>query len=199
MKIKRPIYKANIDGNENLGLSMISLVENPAVQSMFVCFDEQKPKQLFFSDNSKHIITGVALRADYPIYRRDESGFEYFIVFDANTIEKMVLKYSKDQMLNNVDLQHDGVKIEGVTMIESFIKDVEKGINPKGFEDIEDKSWFVSFKIEDNELWNNIVNGYDLNGLSVECMVNMIPTNLEMSEEKDEINTLIDEILNDKN
>lgn len=169
------IYYAQIDENdENMGLSCISLVTDPAVQSKFLHFSEEEPKHMIFAaDEDHHTISGVALRADFPIYRIDEDGNPYYIVFEAATIEKMVKQYAAKGMFNNVSLQHNGRNITGVDLYESFIINRKRGIDPEEFKDIENGSWICSFHITDEELWNEIINGNSLQGFSVECMIGL--------------------------
>ena len=192
------VYYINMDESEELGMFSVSLVDFPAVETQFLCFNEEKPKQLFFAKPEEHIITGVALRADLPIYRvNPKTGEEYYVVFTKETIKKMIARYSKQGMMNNVDLQHSGELVSGVYMVESFIINDERGIRPKEFSDIEDGSWIVSYYVEDEALWNKIKNGNDLNGFSISCMANLTEKfeKQEPDTPEDEINKLIDEIL----
>ena len=79
-----PLYQ--IELGEAKGLTKMSLVDWPAVESNFLAFSEQK--ELKFSyDDEQRIILGVALRADYPIYRNDING-EYFVNFSKDVIKK---------------------------------------------------------------------------------------------------------------
>ena len=41
--------------------------------------------------------------ADLPIYRRDDDGKEYYVVFNADTIRKIVYKYMKEGRTNSVN------------------------------------------------------------------------------------------------
>lgn len=191
------IYYINIDESEELGMFSVSLVDFPAVETSFLCFNEEKPKQLFFAKPEERIITGIALRADLPIYRvNPKTGEEYYVVFTKETIKKMVARYSKQGMMNNVDLQHDGNLVSGVYMVESFIINDERGIRPNYFKDIEDGSWVVSYYIEDDQLWDHIKNGNDLNGFSIYCVANLSEKLSEQKQEDiDEIDKLIDELL----
>lgn len=191
------VYYINIDESEELGMFSVSLVDFPAVETSFLCFNEEKPKQLFFAKPEEHIITGIALRADLPIYRvNPKTGEEYYVVFNKETIKKMIARYSKQGMMNNVDLQHSGELVSGVYMVESFIINDERGIRPKEFSDIEDGSWVVSYYVEDDDLWEQIKNGNDLNGFSISCMANLTEKfEKQEPEEKDELTKLIEEIL----
>lgn len=163
-----PTYKPIIVDDE-CGLTVISLVEEPAVETDFVAFDKQKIQQVYFMDEKQHIITGCPLRADFPIYRNNINGTPGYILFTKDIIKSLVLKYSKEQKLNTVSLHHNGQNVEGCTLIESYIIDREHGINPEQFKDIEDGSWIISFKIENQSVWESIeskeVNGFSVEGL----------------------------------
>lgn len=185
---KRIFY---IEVDDVAGMDAISLVKYPAVERNFLCFDEEKaPVKLNFNAD-KQIITGVVCLADTPIYRYTEGFGEYFVIFSKDTIEKMVIKYSKNGLFNSVNLQHNDEKfVDGVYLFESYIVNSERGILPTEFDDIPEGSWICSFKIEDNKLWDEIVNGKDLKGFSLQGYFDLIEGKLT-----DEIDDLINEIL----
>lgn len=175
-----PVYKIKIDMNDDTtGLSAVSLVDYPAVEKDFLLFDEQK--MLFTADDDKQIISGIALLADTPIYRRNDHG-EFYVVFEKDTIRQLVEKYSKQGLLNVVNMQHQSdTNVSGVYMIESYLIDKQRGICPIEFSDVKDGSWYVSYYVEDKQLWNSIKNGDIFNGFSVE-----ISAHLEMKSNKQE-------------
>lgn len=164
-------YWLDIDiEEEDLGLSAIALVDDPAVKHDFLCFNEDEPVTLKLgSDDTRHIITGVVCMANTKIYRNSKKFGEHYITFPKETIEKMMVKFSKDGKSNLVNLQHDDQQyISSAVMFESYIKDSERGVVPLEFKDIPDGSWIVSYKILDDGLWNEIVTGNNLNGYSLE-------------------------------
>ena len=164
-------YLLDIDiDQEDLGLTAIALVDDPAVKRDFLCFNEVEPVTLKLgSDDTRHIITGVVCLANTKIYRNSETFGEHYVIFPKETIEKMMVKFSKDGKSNLVNLQHDDKQyIDSAIMFESYIKDSERGIVPLEFKDIPDGSWIVSYKILDDGLWNEIVTGNKLNGYSLE-------------------------------
>ena len=173
-----PAYKIMIDINdEETGLTAISLVDYPAVEKDFLLFDKQE--LLFRADEDKQIISGIALLADTPIYRRNDHG-EFYVVFEKDTIRQLVEKYAKQGLLNVVNLQHKAnTFVSGVYMIESYLIDKQRGICPVEFSDVSDGSWYVSYYVEDKKLWDEIKNGDIFNGFSVE-----ITAGLEMIEMK---------------
>lgn len=182
-----PLFEISIDGID-LGMTAISIVDDPAVERDFICFKNESP--IHFTSDSEHCITGVAIIADKPIYRRN-GAYEYYVVFTKDVIKQIVEQYSREKLWNTVDLQHDGKHIGGVTMVEMYIKNGERGINPAGFEDVAEGSLFVTFKIEDENLWNDIVNGDALNGFSIEIYADMFKM-------EDSMDISVDSLLGDK-
>lgn len=167
------------------GMSAVSLVEHPAIEVPFLCFD--KERQMFNVDEDKHVITGPAILADTPIYRYSPQRGEYQVLFEKNTIRQIVEKYSKQGLVNNVNLQHDSLTfVNSAIMIESMIIDKERGVCPNEFANLPDGSWIVSYKITDDALWNEIKNGNHLNGFSIEIMSEI--ELIEMKSNKQEYN-----------
>ena len=181
----KKIFYIDINEDDNTGLDAISLVSTPAVEIDFLCFEKDGSKEISFSANEdKHIISGIALRADFPIYRRN-GDYEYYVVFTKEIIRKIVNKYAKNGLFNSVNLQHNDHNFTNkAIMIESYIIDKERGICPIEFSDIEDGSWYVSFHIEDEMLWNEIKNGKELNAFSVQGLFNLIEDSVTNTEEK---------------
>ena len=166
MKVYR--LTINTDLTDSTGLDFVSFVEYPATELNFLCFDkDEKPIKLEF-DTAKHIVKGVAMECDKPIYRNNNKYGEHYVVFDKDCIEKMMLKLSKAGLINSVDAQHNGEPISGVYLIESFMIDREHGIDPIEFKSVNDHSWVISYKIENEDFWNSIVsNGSKFNGFSI--------------------------------
>ena len=199
------IYYINLEDAE--GMLAISLVADPAVQKNFLCFSEDKPIKLQLANEAEHKVTGVVCLADTPIYRRDDVKGEYYIVFTKETIKAMVDRYAKNGLFNSVNLEHNPENfVNSVFMVECFIKDVDKGISPTGFEDVPNGSLFCTFKVEDEKLWNEIVNTDHFNGFSLEGIFNLsqyklTPTRQPESNKNAELNfdeevtSLLDELL----
>lgn len=189
-KIYMKVFYIKINEDDITGIDAISLVDMPAVQKNFLCFTKDSELVKLNFDNSKHIITGVVCLADTPIYRYNQKLGEYYVVFTKETIERMVEKFSKQDLFKSVNLQHDNNKfVDGIYMVESFITNKERGINPVEFADIPDGSWICSFKVENDELWNEIINGDKLNGFSLQGMFDLEE---KFSEQKPEEQTFED-------
>lgn len=165
---KLPIYEALISSEDD-GIITISLVDEPAVESDFVCFAKEAGKQLFaLKDSAERLITGCLMKADTPIYRND-NGFQYYIVFSKKTIQTMAQKMLADSTFKNIDTQHNGELLPqgALTLMEVYIKDSAKGIDPN-FVDIPDGSLMTTFRINDESIWQECANGDYLNGFSLE-------------------------------
>lgn len=189
---KLPIY--NIILGEADGIQIMSLVDFPAVEVDFLKFNKDSHKLSFSVDDEQRIVFGCALRADYPIYRYNQRIGEYYVVFTKETIKELYEKFMTDGSVLNVNLNHDKLT-DGVTLIQSFIKDTEKGISPVGFEDCADGSWFCAYKITNDEVWNSVKNG-EFNGFSVEGNFELEPAQFEKQEKVGEFDELVDSLLN---
>lgn len=163
-----PLFEALITDFET-GMYCISLVDAPAVESDFLAFDSNKRVPLYcVANEDKHIVRGVVMRANFPIYRYSEDMSEYYITFSADTIRIMAEKYLAEYRQNDVNLHHiAGSYVDGVHLVQYFIKDSAKGIAPLGFESIEDGSLFAEFQIHNPELWAEIKAG-TFKGFSLE-------------------------------
>lgn len=165
-----PVFEALIDSIDT-GIYKISLVDLPAVESDFIAFDKQNKVMKYNIENEEQrMVTGVIMRANFNIYRYDEEFGEYYIKYSPETIKLMAEKMMIDNTFNNINLMHeDGTDVEGVNLVELFIKDTDKGINPSNFDDIENGSLFATYKINNDEIWEQIklgtFKGFSLEGI----------------------------------
>lgn len=169
-----PVFDALVT-DEGTGMLRISLVDDPAVMTDFVAFDRQRPVVMFSVENEeKRLVFGVVMRADFPIYRRDERIGEYYVVYRPDTIRRMAEKYLADGRQNIVNIMHEsGTDVEGVRMVQWFIKDEAKGVNPAGF-DVPDGSLFAEFHVTNDEVWAEIKDG-TFRGFSLEGVFDFVP------------------------
>ena len=152
-----PVFEALLS-DEECGMIRISLVDAPAVLSGWQTF-KKAPQMYAVQDEEQRLVRGVVMRADFPIYRVDNKGGEYYIIYRADTIREMAEKDLAESRQNNVDTMHDGNEVDGVEMVQFFIKDTSKGINPEGFDDIADGSLFAEFHVTNDDVWAAIKDG----------------------------------------
>jgi hypothetical protein len=189
MNLELPVYMLDIteDVNDDAQVDFIALVDRPAIQKNWNAFKE---KQIFdIVSEDKRIISGCIMLADSPIFRSDATYGDYYVAFSKETIFKIAQKFFKKGYQSNVNLMHDsGQVVEGLTMFESFITDKTRGISPmKGFEDVPDGSWFGSFKVENENVWQMVKDG-SVKGFSVEGLFTYKP------KEVTKVNSMMDEI-----
>ena len=188
---KLPIYNAEIK-DERDGIIAISFVEEPAVESNFMLFGKQIP--LFFANEEKKNILGVIMRADFPIYRRDEDGNEFYVTYSSDTISKMAQKYFVSGAVNTTSINHNGEALEGVNLVQWYIKDTDKGVAPNGFDDVKDGSLFAEFHIENENLWTACKDG-TFKGFSLEGYFTTEKTNLKSDKMENKIMQKVRELL----
>ena len=163
-----PVFEWIISEDDNrTGVDFVALVDEPAISMNWQAFKEQKRK--FQADHERRIISGPLMVANLPIYRNDERG-EYYGIFRPQTIEKVALKFMKNRFTSNVNMMHDqSLVADGVYMFESFLIDEKRGIKaPDGYGDLPDGSWFGSFKVDNETIWNEYIKTGVFRGFSVE-------------------------------
>lgn len=192
-----PVYSAIVT-DDGLGMEKISLVDDPAMESDFQFFANEEDRFKFSVQNEeqRHIF-GVIIRADHPVLRLSAEGFPYYITFSKETIKTIVQKYFREGRQNNFNLMHTpGTDVDSVEMLQAFIKDKDRGIDPKGFEDIEDGSLFGEFKVLDDTIWEDIKAG-KFKGFSMEIFYDIeIPLEEEEEQLYSDIQGLLDQIAN---
>ena len=171
-----PVYQLLIDESEDSQVSVkaIALVDKPAVERNFLAFKSQSTRQQFATvDDSRQIISGLAIAANELIYRKDDQFGEYNIFFAPETVYDIAQKFFALGYNNNFNIMHDpDMTVQGVTIFESFISDESRGIAPiKGFEDVPQGSWFISAKVNNPAVWQAVKDGL-VKGFSVEGMFN---------------------------
>ncbi len=184
--MEKIIYRGEIDPtlDSDLEVNFIGLVDLPAIERNFQVFKQHKAK--FVIDDDKRIISGPAMIADMLLYRNDARLGEYYVVFDKQAIQTIVEKFSAKGYLKNFNLFHQADQpASDVTIFNSFIIDSSLGIAPPaGFEDLTDGSWFISAKVNNDAVWQQIKSGA-IKGFSVEGLFSYLPiASTKMSAEE---------------
>lgn len=162
-----PVFEAKMDGQVT-GIYAISLVDMPAVEKDFLAFDKDKVYVKYaVQDEERRMVYGVLMRANWPIYRNSFDMGEYYIMYKPETIRVMAEKLMADNRQNMINLSHEQIFPGGVNCVQLFIKDSATGIDPAGFEDIEDGSLFGEFHVENDEVWALVKDG-TFKGFSIE-------------------------------
>lgn len=190
-----PIFDAILNANED-GIFAVSLVEQPAVERDFIAFKkDEKPEFKFSIENEvQHMITGVMMLADTPIYRYSPEMGEYYIKFSKETIKEMAEKMLQIGSHNCIDIEHDEYYFfDKCNLVECYIKDTAKGVVPQAFADIPDGSLLVTYKVHDDRLWEKITSG-EVKGFSLEGFFSFgEKTEMNKQQEKNN-NTIMNKI-----
>lgn len=145
----------------------ISLVEEPAIEANFVYFDKEEVKFQAVSDEQK-LVMGPILVPDKKILRIDGMGEQYYVYFKPETIRRLAEMYLKKKYTDSTTIEHDK-KVSGVSLVESWIvesrtkdKSAVYGLSlPVG-------TWMGTFKVDNEDIWNNYVKTGDVKGFSIE-------------------------------
>ena len=164
-----PVFAVNVD-DPGCSISAMSLVDAPAMSIDMVCFSKEQKMNFSIQDESQHNILTCLVRVDFPILRLTEDGNPYYIVFNKETAKVLCQRLMTDGMQQNISLQHNGKLIQGIHLQEVFIKDSSLGISPVGFEEAADGSLMGVYHIDDDELWNDCIEGR-FKGISIESLL----------------------------
>ena len=96
-----------------------------------------------------------------------------------------------EQKFNCVNLEHNS-DTNDIYLLQSFIKSGDTGLNPVGFEDCADGSWFIGYKVLNDEVWQGIKSG-KFNGFSIEGWFSL--DEVKENDEIDELEKIINDIL----
>jgi hypothetical protein len=121
----------------------------------------------FNIDEEKRIILGPVMVPNKMILRRDEEGNPFYIFFSKKTIRKMAEKFFRVNNHNNTDINHDENITTENTILESWISESVK--HDKSYKygfALPEGTWYVSYKINNDETWEKIKSG-ELKGFSL--------------------------------
>ena len=168
-----------IFSEEKEGVFAISLVENPAIEIDFIALSKENIIKLAEVSEEKRLLISPVLIPNQPIYRRDEQGNEFNIVFPEETIVKAQQNFYKQGFQRNSNIEHDdNLTLNDVTFVESWIKedDTHDKSLKYGF-NLPNGTWFAVMKVESDETWQKVKNG-EVKGFSIEGNFDLEKINL---------------------
>lgn len=168
----RPVYKITIDpeysDGEDLGIEMIAFTSKPAIKVKGMAFSTATP--MTFSDDIKMRIVAPAM-IPMSIYRRDEDGTEYDVLFTEEVIESIHAKFM--QNLQNKDifnLEHDAEEKVPAYILEAWIVEnpkQDKAFTTYGIE-VPKGTLMLTSQVTDKEYYDSLVEsgqvGYSIEG-----------------------------------
>ena len=190
-----PIYKATLD-SEDSGMVVVSLVDDPAIESEFLAFSKQEKLQFSITNEEQRKVLGAVMVPNKLIYRETADGMPFYIKYEASTIHKMAERFFETRNINSVDTDHSFEVVDGVVLTQAFFKDVNKGIDPKGFEDLPDDTLFFEYHIKNDDVWAGIKEG-QWKGFSLAGSFDVVPVELSKKPNVlDDMVALIEKINN---
>ena len=184
MEKKIKIVDMGIDSLGTLGVKAISVVEQPAINVDFVALNEQKPQFVKLQADSKHLLCGALLIPDQLIFRRDDkTNEEFYIRYSSQVIEQVAHNYLKQGKQSNATLEHTD-KIEGLTLVESWITCANDKSKDYGF-DLPVGTWFGVIKCDNEDVWNQVEQG-KVKGFSIEGLFSPVKSQLMSSQLNEE-------------
>jgi len=155
--------------NEESGVYAVSLVGEPAIELDMLKFSREDFK--FSMNNDKQIVTSPIMLANTPILRMSPSMGYYYIVFTADVLEKLSIKYFKDGKNHSFNLNHSNELVPEAVAFESWlITSKEDKAYSMGYteEQVPVGSWMMSIYFPDTNYWNTVVKSEEFKGLSLE-------------------------------
>lgn len=193
--INTPIYKVMKPSDDNEGVFMLSLVDEPAIESNWILQSKGIEPIIMKAEKSKQMLYGAALIPNKVIPRLSEDGEKFNLIWDAQTIENIAYKFNRENLAKNINFQHSDRMVDGY-VAESWIvnnpsidKSKSLGLNlAKG-------SWVVGVKINDKQFWNDEIAMGKLKGFSVEALIQKMEFKKIKIEQKSMISKLKERLL----
>lgn len=189
--------------DENSGLfgdlNAVSIVTTPAIEKSFNLFNASVIKSDFrITSKEKMEITGPVMIPNKKILRYNEDKKEYFnCFFSEDTVKKCSEIYLHNNNHNKANFEHEKFFTSKIRMTQSWIvEDVNNDkANALGFQDLTPGTWFATFKVYDEKLWEQLKNS-DFSGFSVEG--DFIYNSANFSDEPEKLSK-IESIVDDVN
>lgn len=191
-----PVYEINFNDSleANSGIDFVSIVDYPAIESNFVKLSQSKAH--FAANKDKQLLYGAILIPDKPIYRNDPQGLgEYFCVFKADTIERLVRKLQATQKTININYQHlENSQVENAVIQEIWLSGENDKSKDLGF-DLPKGTAFIGAYIGNSKFWDDEIKTENVKGFSIEGFLDLEMSKLKkhiMSSQKFQKQTLAD-------
>jgi hypothetical protein len=170
MKKDLPIFDIVLN-DENQGVGMISLVDDPAIKVNWIKLAKQNP-MLFKADKDKQMLYGPFLIPNMLIYRYDEFNGEYYVRFSSKEIEKIATKFNEDLNNKNINFMHTDQKVDAFVATNWLIEGEQDKSRNLNF-DLPEGTWFGGVKIKDESFWKDKVKNEEVKGFSVEILADL--------------------------
>ena len=193
MQKKKKLIELIIDETADVfGVDAVSLVKFPAIEESW-CYFNNDFLSLAKVDEEQKQLVGAVLIPDKRIERLDKDTNEvYEVFFTKETIKQAQSLFMANLNNNNATYEHKE-PVNGLTVVESWIKEDEKfdKSNVFGFKNLPVGTWFIRMDVSSNpEVWKEVISknvrGFSIEGYFTDVLI-------EASKQKD----IIDETCED--
>lgn len=180
---KLPVYEIMVNENDETGISLISLVDEPAISVKGMAFSDSSV-MTFKEVEDKQVIVGPALIPDMKIYREDDKYGQYYVMFSKETIVKMVEKFNKYGSNRRINIDHSNKMVDAFIM-EDWIVDSEVYDKSRMYGlEVPIGTYMIMVKVEDKDFWleevkNNGKFGFSIEGLLGQQLVKLSSKTIE--------------------
>jgi hypothetical protein len=179
-----PTYKiiVNPELSNESGVYAVSLVDEPAIEVDWIHLSKIIEME-FAANKDKQMLFGPLLIPNKLIFRRDNKGNEYNIVFDEETIQIIADKFNENKLGDAFNFQHSDKLVEAVLLQNWITGEIDKS-QEFGF-NLPSGTWFGAVKVKDESFWLNDVKNGKVKGFSVEIkagleLVELNKTNIKL-------------------
>ena len=170
-----PIFDVVIDEEETSGTNIVSFVSDPAIGVNWFAFNQDHTYLKMASEEERKVF-GALLIPNQTILRKSAVGEPFFVRFSQEAIEKTRDKFMLSNGGSRANMEHTPMLMEGVYMVESFIKG-SAGIQPPSqYAKLPDGTWFATFKVDNEEVWNKYIKEGVFTGFSIEGEYGLMET-----------------------
>jgi hypothetical protein len=120
--------------------------------------------------NTENRIFGSVLIPNKLIYRNPNKsvGEPHYIRFSESIIEELRIRFHENNFDKNVNINHDGIHVKGVSISKSFIVTEENMHDlPLEFKHLPKGTWMVEYIVDNEDIWE-MIKDKKLNGFSIE-------------------------------
>ena len=182
-------YLVEFNPEENKGVFAISLVENPAIEEVGIYLSKED-ELVQLKEIEKGLLMSPVLIPNQKILRVDESGNLFNIMFTKEVIELSQRHFHINGYQSKSTEEHDyNLKLNGVTIVESWIKEFEQDKSNEYGYDLPIGTWFAIMKVDNEDVKAKIKSG-EIKGFSIDGSFKL--NNYKMSKEHNFLKALKD-------
>jgi hypothetical protein len=182
-------YLVEFNPEENKGVFAISLVENPAIEEVGIYLSKED-ELVQLKEIEKGLLMSPVLIPNQKILRVDESGNPFNIMFTKEVIELSQRHFHINGYQSQSTEEHDyNLKLNGVTIVESWIKEFEQDKSNEYGYDLPIGTWFAIMKVDNEDVKAKIKSG-EIKGFSIDGSFKL--NNYKMSKGNVFLNALKD-------